>query len=302
MLVKYIKDQDLFYLPYYVEPAMLVRIQRVRDRIKKDFDVVWLTTGDERAGKSVFSFQIARAVDPSFGIGENFDKTGIGTLERVGMNGQEFIDIVRNVPNGKAVVFDEALRGMSSVDWGNAINKLLKQLFAEIGQKNLFVQVNLPSLFYIEKYMALHRVSSVNRVIEKNEVRGMYLYYDRRRKKLAYIYGRDKMSWVGVNPKFRGRFTNYYCVDEVAYREKKRMASFHDGYAIDKNKLRLYAVIHEIISMGVSGRHLVEIIDEKYKVHVPRELVKECSRYWKEHQIQDIPSNLSLNKIEEDEL
>ena len=52
----------------------------------------------------------------------------------------------------EVVIYDEAHRGMASARSLSEINKILKDLMMEMGQRNLFVVIVLPTIFLLDKY------------------------------------------------------------------------------------------------------------------------------------------------------
>jgi hypothetical protein len=95
-------------------------------------------------------------------------------------------------------------------------------MLAEIRQKNLFVFVVMPTFFDLDKYVALWRSRALIHVYTAaNFERGYFGFYNAERKKQLYILGKKFYSYAKPKDNFHGRFTNFYPVDEKAYRAKK---------------------------------------------------------------------------------
>lgn len=178
----------------------------------KDEDLVIAVDGPEGAGKSVFAFQLARKLDPSF------------DLSRVAMTSTAFRECVLFAKKGQAVVYDEAFTGLSSRGALSEANKLLVELMMEMRQKNLFVIVVMPSYFLLDRYVALWRARVLFHVYRNGGRRGYWICFDKREKKLLYLYGKKDYSYKNKHiPKVkrRGRFLNQYTIDEMEYRRLK---------------------------------------------------------------------------------
>jgi hypothetical protein len=181
--------------------------------IRQDWDCVFLVDGTEGGGKSVIAQQGARELDESFAI------------ERVTFTPEEFKEAILKAGKYQAVIYDEAYTGLSSRGTMSDINKTLVSMLAEIRQKNLFVFIVMPTFFDLDKYAAIWRSRGLIHVYtDKGYGRGYFSYYNKERKKNLYIIGKKFYDYKRPRPNFRGRFTNYYTVDEDTYRQKKLKA------------------------------------------------------------------------------
>lgn len=195
----------------YVDNELYNRLgTKIKPKLKKkDFDWVWVVDGSEGSGKSVFSMQLARVVDPSF------------CLERVCMTPEEFTKAVIKAEQGQAVVFDEGFTGLSSRASLTEINRLMVSLMMEMRQKNLFIIVVMPTIFLLDRYVALFRARGLFHVYMKGGKRGRWVYFNNKSKKQLYIYGKKLFSYAKPRSNFRGRFSEQYVLNEEAYRKKK---------------------------------------------------------------------------------
>jgi len=198
----------------YMDNELYKRINRViRPKVtKKDSDWFWIVDGGEGAGKSVFSFQLAKVLDNDF------------NLDKVAMTPKEFTRAVLKAKKGDCVVFDEGFTGLSSRASLTEINRLMVSLMMEMRQKNLFIIVVMPTIFMLDRYIALFRAKGLFHIYLKNGKRGRWVYFNNKKKKLLYIYGKKLFSYAKPRSKFRGKFLNQYMVNEEAYREKKAKA------------------------------------------------------------------------------
>ena len=181
--------------------------------IKQDWDCVFLVDGTEGGGKSVIAQQGALEVDPNFSI------------ECIAFTPDEFKNAILSAKKYQAVIYDEAYTGLSSRGTMSDINKTLVGMLAEIRQKNLFVFIVMPTFFDLDRYAAIWRSRGLIHVYtDKGYGRGYFSYYNKDRKKNLYIIGKKFYDYRKPRPNFRGRFTNYYAVDEDQYRAKKLKA------------------------------------------------------------------------------
>lgn len=202
--------------------------------MKKDSDLVIVIDGKERSGKSKFAQDLAFLCDKNF------------TLDRICMNPDEFRRAIKNAERGQAIIFDEAFTGLSSRGALSKINKILVEMMMEMGQKNLFVFIVLPSFFMLDKYVAIHRSSGLFHIYTKKGKRGYWVYFNREKKKILYIYGKRDMNYkpyyrhaytgkrIMLKSKRRGRFYGKYVLDESEYRKKKEKA-LHKKEIIEKD-------------------------------------------------------------------
>jgi len=198
----------------YMDNELHKRIlTKIRPKIeKKDHDWVWIIDGMEGSGKSVFAMQLAKVLDPSF------------CIERVAMTPSEFTKAVMRASKGQAIVFDEGFTGLSSRSSLSEINRLIISLCMEMRQKNLFVLIVMPTIFMLDRYIALFRAKGLFHIYTKEGNRGRWVYFNNKSKKLLYIYGKKLFSYAKPRSRFRGRFVDQYVIDELAYRKKKREA------------------------------------------------------------------------------
>jgi len=179
---------------------------------KKDEDGVYIVDGGEGVGKSVFAMQFGKKIDPAL------------DLSKVCFDHIEFRKAVIKAEKGQVIIFDEAYRGLGSRGVLTEVNKVLVNLMMEMRQKNLCVIVVLPTFFLLEKYVALWRAKGVFHVFKSKGKRGYWRYYNKRKKRLLYLKGKRDYGYHYVKSNFKGRFYNFYTVDEEEYRAKKKNA------------------------------------------------------------------------------
>ncbi len=190
--------------------------------LEKDEDCVIAIDGAEGCGKSTFAFQIGKYVDPTL------------NLTRVVFNAEEFREAILKAKKGQCVIFDEAFTGFSSRSSLSGVNRTLVSLMMQMRQKNLFVIIVLPTFFLLDKYPALWRTKFLIHCYKNKGIKGYYRIYNRQKKKLLFLAGRQTYSYnvkigkVPVLTKFKGRFYGIFALGnkkiEDKYRKKKEKA------------------------------------------------------------------------------
>lgn len=208
MVVITTPDGYSFYMDDWLSKALDI----TKKELLKDDDAVLIIDGPERSGKSVLAMQVAKKVDPTF------------CIDRMCISSEQFINALNKAEKGQAVVFDESFRGLASSDSYAETNKLLVSKMMEMGQKNLFVLIVMPTFFLLRTYVAVFRSRGLLHVYRQDNERGRWSYFSSDRKKALYIYGKKTLSYTGNKfPKLnrRGRFLDQYTIPEKEYRQKK---------------------------------------------------------------------------------
>lgn len=192
--------------------------------IKGDQDRVYVIDGREGSGKSTLALQLAAHIDKEF------------SAEQVVFNADMFEKVIREIPRHRSIVFDEAFNGLSSKGALSKTNKTLVRLMMECRQRNLFLFIVLPSIFLLEKYVAIFRSQALFHVFAARGYinRRQYKVYNYTNKKMLYIHGKATMSYfkpkVSISHRFYGRLPpNVNKEDYLKY----KLDSFKD---IDKHE------------------------------------------------------------------
>lgn len=200
-------------LSYYMDKKLQRTLDKINKRVNtKDMDSLFVVDGGEGAGKSVFTQQMAKYLNPKF------------NLNHVCMNPLEFMRAVSKANKGDIIVYDEAYSGLASRTALSEINNLIVSMMMEMRQKNLIVFIVLPSFFMLDKYVALWRAVALFHVYMKKGRRGFFICFNRRKKKILYLKGKRDYNYNVIRSGFRGRFMGKYTVDETQYRTKKAQA------------------------------------------------------------------------------
>lgn len=185
---------------------------------KKDKDAFIVIDGGEGGGKSTFAFQIGKYVDPTL------------DLSRIVFSPDDFRDAILKAKKGQCIIYDEAFTGFSSRSSLSPINKVLVSLAMQMRQKNLFIIIVLPTIFLLDKYLAMFRAKVLIHVWENKGQRGYFKLYNKKKKKYLLLFGAKTMSYTGKMCKtnFKGRFYGKFVLGdkniEKKYRQKKEKA------------------------------------------------------------------------------
>jgi hypothetical protein len=222
-VVEIIDPKTKQVVSFYMSP----RLKKLADeKIKpvinavKDEDYLIALDGAERSGKSTLALQLAKYVDPTM------------NLDRVVFTPEEFRDAIFKAGKGQAIVYDEAFNGLSSRASLSGVNKVLVSLMMQMGQKNLFVIIVLPTFFLLDKYVAIWRAKRLIHVYKSKKTgkRGFFRVYNSKKKKMLYLYGKQTYSYdvKEAYTKFKGRFYGTFALGgknlEDKYRKKKAKA------------------------------------------------------------------------------
>lgn len=256
-------------ITYYIAPNILPNWDKLRNGKlqKQDEDRVYITDGRERAGKSLFTLQQAKYLDPTF------------DLSRVCFTPEEFLFQIRNAPAGSVIVFDEAFRGLSSKSSQSRVNKTIVQAMMEMGQKNLIVFIVLPTFFLLEMYAAVLRANVLFHIYKDKSGRRRFRIYNYKKKSWLYKIGKRKgfdYSFPRISRKHTGRFYGVFPIDEASYRKKKldSLKGFEQTFEEDTGTEKFHNAVGGMIKAEknidpkITDNKMVVILREKYGIEI----------------------------------
>lgn len=201
-------------IEYYVDDRLKRSLDNkvIPSLQKKDKDCVIVIDGREGSGKSTLALQLAKYVDNDF------------NLKRIVFSPDAFREAILKAKKGQAIVYDEAFTGFSSRASLSPINRVLVSLAMQMRQKNLFVVIVLPTIFLLDKYMALFRTRALIHVYENHGNRGYFRLYNAKIKKLLILLGNKTMSYSPkiARTNFKGRFYGKFALGEKEIEDKYR--------------------------------------------------------------------------------
>lgn len=191
---------------------------------KNDKDYVMAIDGAEGSGKSTLALQIGKYVDPTL------------DLSRVVFDAESFKEAVYKAKKGQCIIYDEAFTGLSSRSSLSGINRFLVSLMMQMRQKNLFIIVVLPTIFLLDKYVALFRARVLIHVYENHGRRGYFRVYNQKIKKTLYLEGKQTYSYK-VYTGFKGQFYGVFALGTKELDKKYRKMKEQALEATEKNPM-----------------------------------------------------------------
>jgi len=204
---------------FEIEYAMEDRLKRnldegiIPDLHKKDKDFFLVIDGREGAGKSTLAMQIGKYVDNTL------------DLSRIVFSPEDFRKAILSADKGQCIIYDEAFTGFSSRSSLSPINKVLVSLAMQMRQKNLFIIIVLPTIFLLDKYIAIFRAKALIHVHENKGRRGYYRIYNSNKKRYLILMGQKTMTYniKGLYTNNKGRFYGKFVLgDEIVEQEYLR--------------------------------------------------------------------------------
>lgn len=200
---------------YYMDGILKQNLDVVKPHVLKDWDMCFIFCGVEGGGKSTLAMQVARYL-----AGERF------TLEHVCLSPKQFMEKIKK-PNflqpGDVLILDESFM-INSRSTMSELNRQFLAILSECRQKQLFLLLNLPNYFDLDKNLALWRSRGMFYVYADNMQRGYFNFFGYEKKKYLYINGKKFYDYKAGKKDFQGRFTKYMPLDDAGYRELKRVA------------------------------------------------------------------------------
>jgi hypothetical protein len=219
-IVKISNQKGEFVSEYYLDDRLKDNLDNkiIPSLHKKDKDCIICLDGREGSGKSTLAIQLGKYVDPTL------------DLNRIVFSPEDFRDAILKAKKGQCIIYDEAFTGFSSRSSLSPVNRVLVSLAMQMRQKNLFVIIVLPTIFLLDKYMAMFRTRFLIHVYENKGVRGYFKIYNSKKKKFLILMGAKTMTYhvKGLWTNFKGRFYGKFALGddsiEKKYRKKKEKA------------------------------------------------------------------------------
>lgn len=233
--------------------------------INQDYDCCVLIDGGEGLGKSVFGMQVAYFLDIEHSIDIN---------TQVCYTPEQFKQAVMTLKRGKAIIWDEARRGVNRRRFSQDVNLEVTDLLAECRQHNLFLVVIMPSFYDMDMNVAVWRSRCLIHVYgqfndedpEKPLKRGFFRFYNEEGKKELYTNKMTRQQYrypLITNKSFDASFPHHYVVEEKDYRERKRKSEEYyrnRQKRQDKLPLALNALREGGFLLDGAFKHLAEVL------------------------------------------
>lgn len=189
-------------------------LKDVNEYKNKNFDCVGIVTGEEGSGKTTLAMQMCSYMDKDF------------NNDHIIFNGRQFEEAIQKLPKGSTILWDEADDVGSA--WASEMMITLKKTFKRIRKNNFFILLVTPTFHDLNKYFAIHRARFLINVHTDFTTRGFFKFYNRKAKRMLYIYGKKEMNMSAYKCTLFGRFPNYpkgFPIDFEAYEAAKDKAT-----------------------------------------------------------------------------
>lgn len=183
--------------------------------IRNNWDGVLLIDGKERSGKSTLGitigFYMAKILKGKFGI------------DNIAKDMEDVIKKIETFKDRSIIMMDEGSLVFSSKDAMAKAQKKLMKVMDVVGQKNMVFIVILPSVFDLNKNIAVRRSRFLLHVYtDKRLQRGRFLYFGERKKRYLYELGKKNFgSYDKPKADFYARFADFNPFGEE-YQKLKR--------------------------------------------------------------------------------
>lgn len=217
---------------YYRDNLDIIKDQA----IPNNWDGLGLFFGREGSGKSTLVFQTALYLDNNF------------SLERVVFTPEQFENLIDNVPDGSAVVWDEAVTGASSTDHASKISSSIIKKLVQIRKKKLKILLCYSYLYSLNSYFIGRCLFSVYVYAKNFDDRGYAYFYSQPQTETLYWMMKDKYRYnrnMAISKAYKSfyfKFQEMFCLDEKLYDDKKETARV-SSVGITKDRDRLVKLI-----------------------------------------------------------
>jgi len=255
------KHDNGYEVSYYLDKNIKEKIlDKAIDVVhNKNNSFVSVIDGKSGVGKSTFGIQVCKYLDPNF------------TIKNIAWTPKKFLDLINNAKKGDAIMFDEGMI-INSRSATSQVNKAIMIALSQIRSRNIFILININSIFDLDKNIALHRADVLFHVYTKDDkVDGekRIKVYGRQRMKYLYIGGKKYYNY-NAPPNFFARPPRKYVflVNEKVYEETKRrdtVENTEDGEKLNrmekKYKIALVKLIEYIKeNHGILHKDIFDVI------------------------------------------
>lgn len=194
--------------------------------IEKDLDWINIIVGGEGIGKSTLAIIVCMLFDSKFSV------------DNIVFSTEELVEQIKKSYPGMAILIDEGALMFFTRDAMSKETKRGVRIMTGIRGYNLFLIVNIPNFWILDKYMREHRVKSVMRVVK----RGWFWYFGPKKVKMITRDKKKNYKTVWPDWDYRDSFPKEFNEDFKkiwgAYLEKKKklIVENEDGIAKKKGK------------------------------------------------------------------
>lgn len=213
----------------HIDTFLLQKLESIKKIIKKNWDCVILIDGEERSGKSTLGMTIGNYLDPDLSL--NNIASGLDDAKKK----------IQSLPDKSVLIVDEGSLVFNSKDALNKAQKELMKILDVVGQKNMVIIVVLPSIFDLNKTIAVRRSRFLLHVYTNKKMdRGKFAYFSKKKKAVLYELGKKKFgSYSKPKANFVGNFVKFDPFGE-AYKEVKKKSLMEALTKEEKNSKEEY--------------------------------------------------------------
>jgi len=193
----------------------------------KNTSAVIIFDGRSGLGKTTLSSQTAcflhNEVEKYMG-----EKTPEFNLDCLCWTPDDFVNKLQHATKGQIIILDEGMI-LSNRSTMSEMNRMVINMMAMIRSKQIFVILNINSIFDMDKNLSLHRADVLVHLYAEDDrfaTRGRYMVIPsaKGRLKNLYIYGKKLYDYSKASSAFHDKFTSFFPFDNDEYERRKQLA------------------------------------------------------------------------------
>ena len=209
---------------FYMEDFLKQKLDRLKEIVyKKNWDGVFIIDGNERVGKSTLGICCAYYLS-----NRKF------SVKNICVDTNDAVKKIETSPDKSVLLVDEGSLIFNSKDAMRKEQKKLIKILNVVGQKNMIFIIVLPSIFDLNKSIAIRRSKFLLHCYTDNKLqRGRFVYFGEDAKKVLYSVGKknyDSYQYPKRHTNELGRFTNFNPLGQEY---------------LDAKRKTLYSALHE---------------------------------------------------------
>lgn len=226
----------------------LERMKKNLDTVEKllkhrDQDWIHVNIGQEGSGKSTLALRMAEYFDKNFSV------------DNIVFTPQGFINRSKEVDKYSAIVVDEGANVFYSRDAMKKEVKSAIKFLTQMRELNLFIIINIPNFFIIDKYLREHRTKSMSRAVKP----GWFHFFSK--KKIGKI--RRKSGKIDYpDPTFRESWKKMSGELWDNYIDKKHRVIKGEDEETEKDRGEMLSPQRFGDKVGLSGNTIVKYFNE----------------------------------------
>lgn len=267
VMVKLKHDDGTIHKVYIDRTIKEKNLDKAKDNVlNRNNSLVIVVDGRSGIGKTTLAIQFAKYLDPNF------------TIDQMSWDPEKFIKDVENSRKGACYVFDETMV-VSSRSATSRVNRAIVNVLSQLRSRNLFIILNINSIFDVDRNVSLHRLDLLYHLYNKDDVTNSerrLKVYGRSKIKYLYINGKKYYSYA-THPNFFAKPSQKYVflIDEKEYEKRKRRDSAKNtdlfgGKVLGKTETMYKVMLAKLIYIlrkkyEIKQKDVAVELDEDYK-------------------------------------